>query len=248
MMRPIDKFPVGTGILLDDGTPHTIREDYVPYRAAKSPLCVNIGPYCAYCEAAYCYKRDLHVEHVLPKDPKLKYARLSCKWDNFLLSCGTCNGTDNKGTKVMLPADCHFPHLNNTYLSLRYAAGGVVTVNPHLQGLSRRKAEALLELVGLDKTPMTSKPGDTRWKKRQEAWTTAEIYKKKYEAGSIDLDCVIDYVRVAGFWSIWFTVFGGCDEVRRRLIEDFPGTSARCFDARNHYCPLERNPGLEDPV
>lgn len=247
-MRPIDKFPVGHSIILDDGTKHIIQEEYRPYQEAKDLLCANFGQYCVYCEAPITYSRDLAVEHILPKDDNLGYSHLQYKWDNFLLACSTCNGAGNKWNNVAKPEDCHYPHLNNTFLSLKYDRGGVVIVNPDLKGKSELKARRLLNLVKLDKTPATSSPQDKRWEYRKRHWDIAEKYRARYEAGKLNLDCLVDYIKATGCWSIWFTVFEGHDEVRRRLIEDFPGTSAACFDAENHYSPIERNPGLEDPV
>lgn len=59
---------------------------------------------------------------------------------------------------------------------------------------------------------------------------------------------ICNTVKDKGQWSIWFTVFKGIDSVRARLISDFPGTCASCFDANNHYEPIERNPGSPDPI
>ncbi len=247
-MRPIDKFPVGQSITFEDGNAHIIRYKYKPYQSAKDPLCINFGQYCVYCEAPITYLRDLEVEHILPKDKNLGYSHLEYDWDNFLIACSTCNGRDNKYNIVAKPDECHYPHLNNTFLSLKYCKGGVVIVNPDLKGKSKLKACKLLELIGLDKTPVTSTQQDKRWEYRMKQWNVAERYKERYENGKLNLDCLMDYIKATGCWSIWFTIFEGHDEVRRRLIEDFPGTSSVCFDANNHYSPIERNPGQEDPV
>lgn len=247
-MRPIIKLPAGTKIILDDGTVHVISATYKPYQTAKAPLCATLGQYCVYCEAPFAYARSLDVEHILPKKPGLGYTHLQYNWDNFLIGCPVCNVEGNKGIKVELPDNCHFPHLNNTYMSLKYDKGGVVTVNPDLTGKSHDKAMRLYQLVRLDKTPATSSPQDKRWQYRKKEWDIAERFRARYEDGRCDLDSLIDYVKVAGCWSIWFTVFEGCDEVRARLISDFPGTAAHCFDEDNHYSPIERNPDEEDPV
>ena len=69
----------------------------------------------------------------------------------------------------------------------------------------------------------------------------------KFDAGKIGLDVILDLLENRGGWSIWFTVFCGCDDVRNALL-DFPGTARQCFDAANHYEPLDRNPGLADPT
>ena len=246
-MRPVEKANVGEMLTLSNGTVHTVTQQYHPYQDAKSALVANLGGFCSYCEDAYHKERDLAVEHVQPKGLG-QYAGLQCEWSNFLLGCSTCNGADNKDTKDVVLEEIHLPHRNNTYKSLQYRSGGVVVVNTALTGLSAIHAKALLELVGLDKSPMTSSRGDTRWKKRQEDWNIASVYRRRYQTGQIDEDVVVELAKSQGGWSIWFTVFKGCDEVRRRLITDFPGTCIRCFDPNNHYEPIDRNPGKADPV
>lgn len=243
-MRPVDKW---------DPTLMLIPEEYNPYQDAKPYLCANLDYMCSYCEKTFKDERDLHVEHIQPKryidsTGKAIYANLISKWSNFLLACATCNGTDNKGCKNIVYGTCHLPHLNNTFLSLEYKTGGVVRVNPALKGVSATNAQALLELVGLQKTPTTSSPKDNRWRIRLEVWNKSMRYRQKYEEGKVDIDTIIDLVRGYGCWSIWFTVFVGCDEVRKALITSFRGTSASCFDSNNHYEPVLRNPGANDPV
>ncbi len=246
-MRPVVKWSVGRIVLKPDGSRCTVCAHYDPYTDAKPLLELNLGTYCSYCENAYHLYRDLAVEHIQPKS---LYEPLATSWDNFLLGCNTCNGIDNKGEKDVVLANCHLPHKNNTFLSLTYKEGGVVEVNQALTGVSRRNAENLLSLVGLDKTPRTSRPTDNRIRKRTEDWNLAKRYLAKYQSDSCDIDTIINLVEARGGWSIWFTVFAEakCDEVLRRLINDFPGTCAACFDPNNHYVPIERNPGQEDPV
>lgn len=242
-MRPVNKLSPGQYGSI------TITKDYPKYQDAKTALVFNLGSYCSYCEESYHQERDLHVEHVQPKNyvhkkRKKIYAHLETKWSNFLLSCATCNGTDNKGAKNVILTKCHLPHRNNTFKSLVYMAGGVVMVNPLLVGNAIVHADNLLNLVGLNKGPKNSCPGDTRWKNRRKIWDLAVRYLNK----GADVDTIIDLAKGYGGWSIWFTVFKGHDEVRKALIEKFPGTAARCFDANNHYEPIDRNPGHIDPT
>ena len=245
-MRPVEKW--------EPENEPCIKKNYADYSDAKHCLCMNLGTFCSYCEKAYDDERDLQVEHIQPKKYKdangnYKYAHLETAWSNFLLSCSTCNGADNKDTKDVVYGNCHLPHLNNTFLSLCYKAGGVVEVNPSLQGKSADNARALLELVGLDKGPKDSSAKDNRWKIRLEKWNLANNFLKKYLAGNIDVDSIVALVKGHGCWSIWFTVFKGHDNVRKALIEQFPGTAASCFDAQNHFEPICRNPQDEaDPV
>jgi len=246
-MRPVTKADVGDTLVLKGGSHHIIRADYSPYRKAKPALRANLGDYCSYCEVPIFVERNIEVEHIQPKG-LTKYSVLKTRWSNFLLSCSTCNAPDNKDTKDVVLGDCHLPHRNNTFKSLEYKAGGVVIVNPILSGISRVHAQALLELVGLDKSPITSNPTDTRWEGRSINWNLANRYLQKYIRHEIDVDSIIELVMSRGYWSIWYTVFKGCDEIRRRLISDFPGTCASCFDEHNHYEPIDRNPGQSDPV
>ena len=252
-MRPLEKWTAGTVTTLD-GARFTIPATFVDYHDAKPILCNNFGRCCSYCETAYNEERDLAVEHIQPKRYKAAagryvYAHLENEWSNFLISCDTCNGADNKDTKDVAYGQCHLPHLNNTYLSLCYHAGGVVTVNPSLTGQSQQNAARLLSLVGLDKSPATSSKGDTRWPTRRRNWDLANRYLAKYLAGKTDVDTIIDLVEGRGGWSIWFTVFSGHDDVRRALVNRFPGTASNCFDAVNHYEPIPRNPhNTIDPV
>jgi hypothetical protein len=100
-------------------------------------------------------------------------------------------------------------------------------------------------LVGFDKFS-----DDDRIEARRYAWTRAIEVLKDYESEEIDekrLQNLIKTIKENGFWSIWFTVFSGCDDVRNALL-DFPGTARQYFDAANHYEPLDRNPGLADPT
>lgn len=246
-MRPVQKFLVGTQISVE-GQLQIVSKTYSPYQRAKKPLLENLGDYCSYCEVHNSNQRDLHVEHVQPKGLQ-QYADLETEWSNFLLACSTCNGTDNKGDRNVVLSDIHLPHLNNTFLSLQYLPGGVIRVNPSISAVSRQHAQALIQLIGLDKKPSECAPSDNRWRKRYDAWNKARRYLSKYNEGKADIDTIIDLAKAEGLWSIWFTVFDGCNEVRKALIESFPGTAACCFDDANNYTPINRNPGnQEDPV
>ena len=252
-MRPVVKLAPGKYPCGDDSL--TIKTDYHPnYRDAKPHLIFNLGCMCSYCEKAFDDERELAVEHIQAKRYKdengnYPYAALETKWENFLLSCATCNGRDNKGDKNVVYGECHLPHLNNTFLSFQYKAGGVVNVNPNLTGKSLANAEALRKLVGLDKGPKDARPKDKRWLIRTQKWDLAIRYLCKFEDGSADVETIIDLVKGHGCWSIWFTIFKEHPEVRKELIEQFPGTAKECFDSANNYEPIPRNPkNTIDPV
>lgn len=246
-MRPIEKKTPGDKIYYTDSNnqlvEHIIQKHYPNYGNAKFPLTGNIGQYCSYCEG-FEKLPSLDVEHIAAKSKGGSHTA----WENFLLCCKVCNS--NKGTKVV-NTDFHWPHLNNTFCSFVYDETGRIRVNDNIPEISKKRAQNLLDLTQLQRYPGTGNPPspkDFRWRYRYEAWNKASRYRKLFIEGSITEDDVISYAKDIRQWSIWFTVFKGIDCIRKRLISDFPGTCASCFDKNNHYEPVERNPGCEDPI
>lgn len=221
-----------------------VQKEYPTWRDAKDPLVASIGAFCSYCENDKDIE-DLDVEHVFPRSR----GGSPSAWDNFLLCCSVCNSVKSK--KIISPDDCHFPHLNNTYLSFIYDSAGRVKINPILTGLSREKAANLYEALKLGRYPQTNEcptDRDFRWKNRYEAWNEAKDLLGKYNNGMIEPPEIITRAKDKGCWSVWFTVFKGYDEIRRALINGFEGTCAACFDPANNYEPVPRNPGEEDDI
>ena len=246
-MRPVEKKKPGDIVRYTDSkdqeVEHIIQAEYPNYGDAKIPLAGNIGQYCSYCEG-YEKIHSLEVEHMAAKSK----GGSRTAWNNFLLCCKICNTV--KGVEVTND-DFHWPHLNNTFYSFVYDETGRVKVNDSIPALSQVRAQNLLDLTGLQRFPNTGNPPtqkDFRWKCRYEAWNRATRCKEQFLDGSITEDDIISNAKYTGQWSIWFTVFKGVDSVRARLISDFPGTCASCFDANNHYEPIERNPGSPDPI
>lgn len=247
-MRPIEKKQAGDTVHYMDShgqiVEHVIKEDYPVYGDAKLPLIGNIDRYCSYCEGLREVDA-LDVEHLAAKSK----GGSETAWENFLLCCKICNSS--KGIKVTNDL-FHWPHLNNTFLSFIYLEDGRVKVNPDLPQLSRQKAKNLMELVSLHRFPHTENlpsPRDYRWRRRLETWTCADRYRHRYEEGELTADDIIEIAKITGNWSVWFTVFRGIDPVLQRLISNFPGTCASCFDESNHYAPIYRNPNNgDDPV
>lgn len=240
-MRPVNKKNPGDVIEYSDSqgrtVKHTVQAEYAKYCDAKQPLAASLGKYCAYCERAIPSIANIEVEHLEPKGD----GGSETSWDNFLISCKCCNTVKPK-TGIKL-ADSHWPHLDNTFIDFIYDAGGRVLVNPNLAGEAKKKAERLYELFKLGRYPHTGffpTDADDRWKGRMEAWTLAETYKTRYQNGLLLLDDIVEMARAKGFWSVWYTVFDGIDEVRQALITAFPGTSAECFDKKNHFMPISR--------
>ncbi len=79
-MRPVNRGNIPTDTLTGGNIV------FRPYQIAKSYLIERIGSYCSFCE-----KRLTHlveVEHILPKS---LHSEFQFTWNNFLLSCKTCN-------------------------------------------------------------------------------------------------------------------------------------------------------------
>ena len=246
-MRPVSKLKPGDTIEIE-GRTEQIREKYDPYQDAKKTLIENLGSYCSYCEKIRPLIEDSEVEHIAPKK---RHSESETKWENFLIGCNACNNKGAKGEKSII-ADpeyigAHLPHLNNTFLSFKYEDLGFVKVNEDLPEESKKHAEQLFNLVKLGAYGSAATPADNRWKNRMEAWNTANIYLRKYKNDKCDVDTII-LLAQKGYWSVCFTVFKGYPEVRKALIERFPGTAQECFDPGNGYEPVPRNPGNTDPV
>jgi uncharacterized protein (TIGR02646 family) len=200
------------------------------YQEARPYLIDCIGSYCSYCGMRL--DASLAVEHVQPKSTN---RALKLKWDNFLLACTNCNSI-KKDKRVSVKA-VFWPDRDNTQRAFRYGPGGLIEVNPTLSKIEQRRAQATIDLVGLDRTP-DSRPNasDRRWLGRQRAWERAHDARRRL---LIPLNNtrhfrsqIIDTAKETGFWPIWFTVFEGDRDMTRRLIKAFPGTAEDCFDTK----------------
>lgn len=221
-MRPVDR-----------GIPPAA---YLRYQDAGPDLQARIGDYCSYCERQI--ETHLAVEHVQPKS---LVPGLQTDWSNFLLACVNCNSSKGD-TAVSLP-DYFWPDVDNTLSALAYLRGGLVeprpTVAPNLIG----KTQATIRLTGLDRHPgnpgREPKAADRRWLRRQQAWQKAEWCRQKLgEQDSVQTRQLIVEVAIGrGEFSIWWTVFAGDVDMRRRLRDAFLGTHAASFDANEDLVP-----------
>ena len=244
-MRPIEKKQPGEVVQYTDSRgnviEHVVQADYDKYGETKLPLVGNIGRYCSYCEGLREVDA-LEVEHCTAR----RNGGSETAWNNFLLSCKVCNTVKSVSD---FGEDIHWPHLNNTYLDFVYDETGRVKVNPVLSGLSATRARNLYNLVRLGRDDQDASPMDYRLRRRYETWKKAVDAKAKYEAGKWSVDDILSKAKDTGHWSVWFTVFAGIDAILSRLISDFSGTCASCFDADNHYQPIPRNPeNTDDPI
>jgi uncharacterized protein (TIGR02646 family) len=221
-MRPVDKGAAPAA--------------YTRYQDAGLDLQARIGDYCSYCERQI--ETHLAVEHVQPKS---LVPGLATSWSNFLLACVNCNSS--KGNAAVNLLDYFWPDADNTLNAIDYVCGGLVEPKPTLAPALRTKANNTIRLVGLDRDP--GNPGrepnasDRRWLRRQQAWQMAEwcrdLLAKQDTVQTRDL--IVEVVIGRGEFSIWWTVFAGDTDMRRRLREAFVGTHAASFDSNENPAP-----------
>jgi hypothetical protein len=114
-----------------------------------------------------------------------------------------------------------------------------------LNNEQKTKAQALLDLVGLQRHPAPGlvKPAqkDKRWQDREESWATAEKCRdlfEKLEQADAAKDLILEVAKSKGFFSVWMTVFNKYPNLTKELIKLFPGTAISCFDPDGK--PIER--------
>jgi uncharacterized protein (TIGR02646 family) len=214
---------------------------YQQYKDAIKDLTAQLGKYCSYCERPI--SAGPAFEHVLPKS---LHPQLATTWTNFLLSCTNCNSV--KGAQDIRISDYLWPDRDNTFLAFIYSKGGFVTLANGLNTAQQSKAQALLDLVGLQRHSKPSfpkpAPNDERWQDREIAWEIAERCREDFEKlGQADeaRKLVIKVATSRGFFSVWMIVFDNYPDVKKELIESFPGTATVCFNPNGK--PLNRPGG-----
>jgi uncharacterized protein (TIGR02646 family) len=216
---------------------------YARYQDAINDLEERLGTYCSYCERRL--PTSLAVEHVNPKSVS---PGLETVWTNFLLGCTNCNSV--KGAKPTNDTDFLWPDRDNTLLAFAYREGGFVETHPHLTGPLREQADALKDVVGLDRhrglTNRRPAPRDKRWKDREQVWALAVKWRdrvaqfpsaQRATVRELIVDAAVGY----GFFSVWMEVFRTDKDVRKGLVRDFAGTAPDCFDAQGS--PISRAAG-----
>lgn len=221
-MRPVKKWNIG-----ENG----VVAIYNPYSKAKSVLKSNFGKepyfYCNYCDRKLP-GITIDVEHILPKG-LTHYAHLKFSWDNFLLSCKSCNGV--KLDKDFNLSDVVLPHLNNTLLCFNFENDGTVTVKNGLDPVVITKSTNTISLVGLDigENHPNRKPQDDRFSERRETLNLAKRKLGQFEQKKQDVSDIVELAKHSGFWSLWMEVFNDHQDVKNELIKAFQGTQPDCL-------------------
>lgn len=203
---------------------------YARYQDAIGDLEDRLDNFCSYCERRFL--ANLAVEHVAPKS--LEKAR-ETDWTNFLLGCVNCNSA--KGPTPTNENEFLWPDRDNTLRAIAYSPGGLVQVEPSLQGPLSTKAKNLIQLVGLDRhpgQPIGRQPADRdkRYMHREAVWKLAESKRHVLMTNDNEAyrDALKDLAMYSGFFSVWMTVFSTDKDMRRRFISAFKGTALDCFD------------------
>jgi uncharacterized protein (TIGR02646 family) len=235
-MRPVDRGPIPTD---ESGN----KMKFKTYQDARGKLIGRLGETCSYCEMHL--DSGLAVEHVRPKKPDGVDAIIierELDWSNFLLACPNCNST--KSNKDVVPNNYFWPDKDNTFRAFNYSEGGIIKASDELSAELQSKANATIELTGLDKRPLNDpKASDRRWINRRETWDIA-IRAKGLLSGT-DADAlrkqIVETMTSKGYWSIWMTVFKGDSDMLQRFIRALPGTASDCFD--HGGIPIQRRGG-----
>ena len=223
-MRPVDK----------GAAPAALAQ----YQDAARDLRERLGDYCSYCERLI--ETNLAVEHVQPKERR---PDLRNSWSNFLLSCVNCNS--NKGQKCVVLRDYFWPHQDNTLRAFEYIEAGLVQPHSDLGDRDQVRARDTLALTGLDKFPgnpgREPTPSDRRWSRRREIWQLANELRNDLTNQDTDFSrqLVVKNATARGMFSIWWTVFVGDVDMRRRLREAFVGTHGGSFDVSENPVPRD---------
>jgi len=211
-MRPVDKTSFSGN-----------KTTYKPFNTAKDDLITTLGSFCSYCERAVIYPA-LAVEHIENKDT---YPDKECDWSNFLLACVNCNSIKGKKSvqAVLLP------DRDNTFEVFLYLDSGFIQVKPNTGSTLALQAQALINLVRLDRIPSCNgyAGSDNLWLIRKEAWVLAHRYLKKYQENKCDIETLIDLALLRGFWSVWMQVFENDPAVQKALLNAFTGTNKSYF-------------------
>ncbi|WP_290790923.1 hypothetical protein [Flavihumibacter sp. UBA7668] len=146
------------------------------------------------------------------------------------------------------------PHENNLINYIEITGGGLVQIKAGVGGNDLTRAQAFIDLVGLDRVPghVNYSDKDDRWDNRLKVADIAQRQFNKYTSAvpSTDIETIVDLARTTGYFSIWYYQFIGHDEIIGALLnginvggnplQPFPGSHTGSFDDANHYNTVAR--------
>lgn len=213
---------------------------YSAYSEAKPDLVEKLGPFCSYCEA-YGSPTALDVEHIYPRGAHPARER---QWENFLLSCKSCNSKKNarlgSGRQRSLHTRFLWPHLDNTARAFQYSASGAVSPATGLSKQNQGLAVETISMIGFMSSPGAAAAYAARSTPytgvsiREDIWRQAESIKKNYvaHASAEFAKTLAGLAANVGYFSVWMEVFHDRPEFRNELIAAFKA-DRQCFDAQS---------------
>lgn len=203
------------------------------YKRAAYPLKERIGNYCCYCERKY--PNGLAVEHKCPKDLKENW-NLILKWNNFLISCTTCNSKKNT-CKVVKDniSSFIFPDSDDTYHCISYEETNNfrATLNnrficdPYL----RARVKRTIDMLKLNEQESIIDEATRCFEKRANA-KQAKIWTEVIQRDGIKtnyLQLINGDIQRSGCWSIWMHAFEDIPEVKETILYALPNTAIEYF-------------------
>ena len=231
-MRPLERGPRPTRA--DDlGTDVPVA--FTEYAEARPHLRRRVGPWCCYCGIRL--NGSLAVEHLVAKSAS---PHLALEWSNLLLVCNNCNATKNDEVAYTIDLAAYvWPDTDRTYDLFEVRIDGRMRVRSTVVDADeRQRAQATLDLCGLEVTEANLKPRqrrcvtDQRWLHRRSTWRMAEKQAARLSKAAPDgrrddlAATILDCAEYAGCFDIWFTVFRDAPDIRLALVERFSGTCA----------------------
>ena len=219
--------------------------EYHAYEGAKVDLIDRLGSQCSYCEAGKD-PQDLDVEHIYQKDP---HPERKLSWENFLLSCSSCNSYKNEhlgnGRRRGLETRYVWPHLDNTFRVFLYSSDGRVELRPHLRKHIKKAANSTIDMFGFMLSPRKARSYQKKGiaydgvSKRKEQWAQVTQFRAIYLGNPTNANAVAIANAAAkmGYFSIWMEVFHDRVEIRTQLIRAFKA-DPDCFDGGT--CPVRK--------
>lgn len=240
-MRPIEK---GGWPTYGGGKKYVFND----WKKAKKHLMSRTGDFCHLCEVRV--NNALSVEHIKPRD---SHSRLSNSWNNFLLACNSCNSSKLQTVPLQPYRQRYYwPHLNNTmlafYTPLIGGSAMVVNVVSTLAPEQMAKAQATIDLYGLNKIKTSTGDSDNRFTERLETIDMAIEMLRDYTNRETNIASILKVAVSRGFFSVWIDIFRSAPEVVNALMDSpkFKINKAVHFDI--NLQPVPRNPLRADPI
>lgn len=202
------------------------------YKKAASPLKKRIGNYCCYCERKF--PNGLAIEHKCPKDLKENW-NLILKWNNFLISCATCNSKKNKYSVIRSNISSFlFPDIDDTYHSLSYKEENNYLATPNNGFVSdpylRARIHKTINMLRLSEKEDINDIATRCYERREKAKAAKKWHSVIQQKGLCDLYLeLIESGVKDGCWSVWMNELEDIPVIKEILLYALPNTAIEYF-------------------